>query len=58
VTDMPELNTDPPLVRCRMCGRRCRWDGPRWITCRRCCWSSSDNRRVGFVWRLRVWLGR
>jgi hypothetical protein len=64
------LNTDPPIVRCGMCGGRCRWagpwwggrrrwEGPRWIHCRPgCVWSSHDPRRVGWIWRLRVLIGR
>lgn len=51
-------NTDPPDVRCGVCGGRCQWDGPRWIKCPRCPWSSHDPRRVGWRWRLRVFLGK
>jgi hypothetical protein len=51
------LNTDPPEVRCGMCGGRCKNDGPRWITCRRCCWSSHNPKRIGLWWRLRVLVG-
>jgi hypothetical protein len=52
-------NTDPPLVRCEMCGGRARWWRERWIECRGdCCWSSHDPRRTGLWWRFRVWIGR
>jgi hypothetical protein len=47
-----------PLVRCGMCGNRATWAGHRWIECDRCSWSSYDPHRVGWLWRLRVWLGR
>lgn len=65
-TDRRALNVDPPTVRCGMCGSRCRAMSTRggflararWIDCRAGCWSSHDGRRVGLVWRLRVWLGR
>lgn len=51
-------NTDPPDVRCSMCGSRCKPDGPRWITCKAgCAWHSHDPRRVGWLWRLRVFIG-
>jgi hypothetical protein len=46
-------NTNPPPVRCGMCGGRCAWEPP-WIHCRRCSWSSSARRRVGLYWRARV----
>jgi hypothetical protein len=55
-----KVNNDPPKVRCGMCGGRCRRDqtGRAWIECRSgCYWSSCDARRVGLVWRIRVWLG-
>lgn len=61
MSENAELNTDPPIVRCGVCGGRCRKDGagfPRWIYCDRCCWSSHDPRRKGLIWRLRVWIGR
>jgi hypothetical protein len=51
------LNTDPPQVRCTMCGSRCRWAG-FWMECRHCSWASHDHRRVGWLWRLRVLVGR
>jgi hypothetical protein len=55
----PVANTDPPKVRCSQCGGRCKphFDGPRWISCHRCYWSSHDPRRRGLLWWLRVWLG-
>lgn len=61
MSEQPSINTDPPDIRCGMCGGRCRRDktGPAWIECRNgCAWSSSDHRRVGWYWRLRVWVGR
>jgi hypothetical protein len=57
----PKTNTDPPVVRCGMCGGRCRRDatGWAWIECRSgCAWSSHDRRRTGPIWQLRVWVGR
>lgn len=66
--DHAALNTAPPAVRCGMCGSRTRADATgepfrartRWITCRRpgCAWSSQSPRRVGLIWRARIWLGR
>lgn len=51
-------NTDPPKVRCGMCGGRCRNRGSGWIECRRpCYWSSFNPCRIGWRWRLAVWLG-
>jgi hypothetical protein len=52
------VNTDPPEVRCGMCGGRCRNWRSKWIECRNCAWSSHDPRRAGWLWRVRVWLGR
>lgn len=57
MTDQRATNTAPPQVRCDQ-GHRVKWEGPRWIYCRRCCWHSHDPRRVGLRWRLRVLLGR
>lgn len=63
----PVVNTDPPPVRCGMCGGRCRADSTRdgfrararWICCRSgCAWSSHSPRRIGLLWRLRVAIGR
>ncbi|MEV4521457.1 hypothetical protein AB0J77_14610 [Micromonospora tulbaghiae] len=58
----PEFNTDPPAVRCGMCGGRCKGDillsYPRWIVCRSGCpWSSHSPRRTGWIWRMRVLIG-
>jgi hypothetical protein len=65
----PAMNTDPPGVRCGMCGGKARpWRAPvgkqAWIECASgfpgeppCSWSSHDPRRAGPWWRLRIWLG-
>jgi hypothetical protein len=66
------MNTDPPQVRCGMCGGKARVWKRGWIECAgraqpwpfggegRCAWSSHDpRRRVNpLYWRARVWLGR
>lgn len=53
------LNTDPPPIRCDMCGGRCKRWAPRWIECRGdCCWSSHSPRYNRPWWRFRVWIGR
>ena len=56
-------NTDPPDVRCGMCGGAATlwhpngWrDRARWIECvGPCSWSSHDPRRANWWWVLRVW---
>lgn len=64
---MSDVNTEPPLVRCGMCGGRAqvRKDpvygrGARVIGCPKCAWVSIDSGRVdpAWYWRLRVWVGR
>lgn len=68
----PMQNTDPPGVRCGMCGGKARVWRPGWIECAgkqqpypfedagRCSWSSHDPRRRKhrLWWRLRVAVGK